>query len=82
MNMDHKPVYGQVKNGVVVLEKPGALPEGMRAVVTPMQLDFTPEEQAEFEAWDRLSDEARAMIDEWEKNGFPDQKPPTPNTPS
>lgn len=30
-------------------------------------IPFTSEEQAEFEGWNKLGDEAWAMIDEWEK---------------
>ena len=29
-------------------------------------IHFNPDEQAEFDAWDKLSDEAWAMIDWWE----------------
>jgi hypothetical protein len=82
MDTIHTPVYGVVKSGVVVFEPPRVLPESTRVVVTPMSLDFTPEVQAEFEMWERASDEAWAMIDEREKNGIPDPEPPTPNTPS
>ncbi|MDB5307485.1 MAG: hypothetical protein JWO38_1687 [Gemmataceae bacterium] len=59
-------IRGIVRNGVVVLEPPAALPEGteVQIVVTPMP--FTPDEQAEFDAWDKLSDEAWGMIDRWE----------------
>ena len=82
MAEDNTRVYAEVKNGVVVLEPPGVFPDGTWVTVTPLPLEFTPEERVEFEAWDRLSDEAWAMIDEWEKNGFPDQEPPTPKAPS
>jgi hypothetical protein len=53
------PVWGMVKNGVVVPHNP--LPEGILVQIVlppPGQIEFTPEEQAEFDAWERASDEA------------------------
>ena len=56
--MKNEVVGGIVRNGVVELDSP--LPEGMRVDVTisTHPLRFTPEEQAEFDAWSRLSAEA------------------------
>jgi hypothetical protein len=54
-------------------KKAGATkPDSFNRVVTEIEaqvapIPFTPEEQAEFDAWDRLSDEAWPMIVEWEK---------------
>jgi hypothetical protein len=59
--------HGIVRSGVVVFDPKVQLPEGTHVEVAVLPLDFTPEERAEFEAWDRLSDEAWAMIDQWEK---------------
>ena len=56
---------GVFQNGVIVPET--ALPDG-----TPVEfqtvgpLAFTPEEQAEFDGWEKIGDEAWAMID-WEE---------------
>ena len=63
MGESTKMVRGLVKNGQVVLEPGATLPEGAVVKVEVEYLDFTPEERAEFEAWERLSDEAWAMID-------------------
>jgi len=52
---------------VIVPDDPTAFKQNYRVAITPVTLDFTPEERAEFEAWDRLGDEAWAMIDEWER---------------
>lgn len=62
---------GKVTNGVVVLEPGAALPDGTDVTVTPAVtpgvLPFTPEEQAEFDAWDQLSAEAFKMIEDLER---------------
>lgn len=66
-------IRGWVRNGMVVLEPGTNLPDGTEVRVelvtvgTPVPTPFTPEEKAEFEAWDRLSDKAWAMIDELER---------------
>jgi hypothetical protein len=67
--MSAKPpvLKGIVRDGVVVLETPSALPEGTQVEITVAPLPFTPEEAAEFAGWEQLGDEAWAMIDEWEK---------------
>lgn len=67
--MSAKPptLKGVVRGGVVVFEAPTTLPEGTEVEVNVAPLPFTPEEQAEFDAWQGLRDEAWAKIDEWEK---------------
>jgi hypothetical protein len=66
-------VRGWVRNGVVILEPGSAIPDGaeVRVELVPEAergpIPFTPEEQAEFDAWERLGDEAWAMIDQWER---------------
>lgn len=62
--MKNDAISGIVRNGVVVPYSP--LREGVRVEITlsTKQMEFTPEEQAEFEAWNRLSD--RALV-EFEK---------------
>ena len=60
-------IRGTVRGGVVVFELPTVLPEGTEVEVKPRQLEFTPEEAAEFAGWEQIGDEAWAMIDEWEK---------------
>jgi hypothetical protein len=66
-------IRGWVRNGVVILEPGSALPDGaeVRVALVPEAergpIPFTPEEQAEFAGWEKLGDEAWAMIEEWEK---------------
>jgi hypothetical protein len=69
MNVPNEPtvIPGVVQNGVVVPEGNAKLPEGARVEIVLPRVQFTPEEQAEFDAWDRLGNEAWGMIDEWEK---------------
>jgi hypothetical protein len=58
---------GVVRNGVIVLDPGVRLQDGDEVLVMVPPLEMTAEERAEFEAWDRLSDEAWAMIDEMER---------------
>jgi hypothetical protein len=60
-------IAGLVKNGVVVPEGSATLPEGAHVsiVITPSEIPADLRE--EFAAWERASDEAWAMIDDWEK---------------
>jgi hypothetical protein len=58
---------GVVRNGVIVPDPGVSLPEGAEIDCRVMPLEFTPEERAEFAGWEKLGDEAWAMIDEWEK---------------
>ena len=67
------PFRGVVRNGVVVFDG-NPLPEGTAVSVAvetvtaaPEVMPFTPEEQAEFNAWDKLSAEAFQMIIDLER---------------
>lgn len=68
-----RTIRGVVENGVVVLEPGAKFPDGTRVeiIICPEQpasvMEMTEEERAEFEQWNRLSDEAWAMIDEMER---------------
>jgi hypothetical protein len=55
--------WGVVRNGVVVPH--GSLPEGawVQLTIPTERIEFTPEELAEFEAWDRASDEALESVE-------------------
>jgi hypothetical protein len=66
-------VPGTVKNGVVVPDKWSNLPEGAAVdIVLRQPVPEIPSElQDEFAAWEKLGDEAWAMIDEWEKEDQP-----------
>ncbi len=63
-----KLILGVVKDGVVVPDPAAHLPEGatVEMVILPAN-EFTPEERAEFEGWEKIGDEAWAMIDWWEQ---------------
>jgi hypothetical protein len=67
-----KVVAGYVRDGHVILTEP--LPDGtaVDVRVTAMPGEFTPEERAEFEAWNQLSHRAlervEQMAEEWEKD--------------
>jgi hypothetical protein len=56
-------VCGIVKNGIVVPLQP--LPEGMPVQITVPdgQLEFTPEEQEEFDAWERASAQRLELVE-------------------
>ncbi len=63
---------GVVRGGVVVPEAGCDLPDGTAVEFGAVKpLEFTPEERAEFEAWDRLSEEAWRQID-WGDEGAAD----------
>lgn len=56
-------IRGVVRGGVVVFDPPAAIPDGTEVQITVPVIEFTPEERAEFEAWEKLSDEAWSQID-------------------
>ncbi len=63
---------GVVRNGVIVPEDGVSLPEGTEVEFNVRTLEFTPEERAEFEAWNRLSEKAWKWIDDLEATEPPD----------
>ncbi len=56
-----------VKDGVIVPPQGVKLPEGVTLTVTVSHPVMDPELQAETAGWERVSDEAWAMIDAWEQ---------------
>jgi hypothetical protein len=60
-------IAGVVKNGVVVPEGTTKLPEGAHVSIVLSPVEVPPELRDEFKAWEQASDEAWAMIDQWEK---------------
>ena len=54
---------GVFKDGLIVPEPGTAFGDGTTVEFRTVAMAFTPEEQAEFDAWDKLSDEAWASID-------------------
>jgi predicted DNA-binding antitoxin AbrB/MazE fold protein len=59
-------IPGIVKNGVVVPQNDIPLPDGAHVDILISQADVTPALKSELEQWDKASDEAWAMIDQWE----------------
>lgn len=62
-------IPGIVKNGLVVPQNKTPLPEGAHVDILIGPAEMTPELQAELARWERASDEAWAMIDQWEAEG-------------
>ena len=58
---------GVVRDGVIVFESPYPLPDGTEVEITVTRHVFTAEEQAEFEALEKASDEALQMVHELER---------------
>ncbi len=65
--MEKIVINGIVKNGIVIPETGAELPEGTRVEIVFVPPAMTPELKAEFEAWDRIGDEAWGMIKQWEQ---------------
>jgi hypothetical protein len=59
-------IPGIVKNGLVVPQSDTPLPYGAHVDILLGATDMPPALQAELEQWEKASDEAWAMIDEWE----------------
>jgi hypothetical protein len=59
-------IPGIVKNGLVVPQSDTPLPDGAHVDILLGPTDMPPALQAELEQWEKASDEAWAMIDEWE----------------
>lgn len=59
-------IPGVVKNGVVVPQNDTPLPDGVHVDIVIGKADVTPELQSELDQWDKVSDEAWSMIDQWE----------------
>jgi hypothetical protein len=72
---------GVVRNGVIVFEAPYPLPDGTEVEFTVTRHVFALEERVEFEAWERLGDEALAVIEQWEAEEAAKDSPPTPGSP-
>jgi hypothetical protein len=59
-------IPGIVKNGLVVPQNDTPLPEGAHVDILIGAADVTPALQSEYDQWEKASDEAWAMIDQWE----------------
>jgi hypothetical protein len=59
-------IPGIVKNGMVVPQNDTPLPDGTHVGILIGPADVTPELKSELDQWDKASDEAWAMIEQWE----------------
>ena len=59
-------IPGITKNGVVVPNSDTPLPDGLQVDILVRSTDMTPELRAEWDQWDQASDEAWALIEQWE----------------
>jgi len=66
MGTERVVIPGIVKNGVVVPQNDTPLPEGAHVEILMSPAEVPPELQSELDQWEKASDEAWAMIDEWE----------------
>jgi hypothetical protein len=71
MTIEGLVIGGVVKNGVILPEGDAALPEGARVQIIVSAGRVPPALQSELDTWERASDEAWAMIDQWEKEEQP-----------
>jgi len=60
-------IPGIIKNGLVVPQGNAPLPEGTLVEIVIPAPELEPDLRAEFDAWERASDEAWAQIDQWER---------------
>jgi len=67
MSTDRLVIPGIVKNGLVVPQSDSPLPDGAHVDIVIGPPEVTPQMRAEWDQWERLGDEAWAMIDQWEK---------------
>jgi len=66
MAPEHCVIPGIVKNGVVVPQNDTPLPDGAHVGIIISPPDVPPALETELGQWDKASDEAWAMIDQWE----------------
>ena len=59
-------IPGIVKDGVAVPQDEISLPDGIRAEILVRRAEIASELESELDQWDKASDEAWAMIDQWE----------------
>ena len=68
MTTEHRTIIpGIVQDGKVIPQSTTALPDGAHVEIVLEPDQFTPELEAELKQWDQASDEAWAMIDQWEE---------------
>jgi hypothetical protein len=60
-------ISGFVKNGLIVPQGHPPLPEGTQVEIVIPTAELPPGLRAEFDAWERVGEEAWAQIDQWER---------------
>lgn len=60
-------IPGIVKNGIVVPQNDTPLPDGAHVDILISPADVTPDLKSELDQWEKASDEAWAMMDQWEE---------------
>ena len=66
MKTERWTIPGIIKDGVVVPQSNTPLPNGIYVDILIRPVDMTPELKSELDQWDKASDEAWALIDQWE----------------
>jgi predicted DNA-binding antitoxin AbrB/MazE fold protein len=66
MAPERRVIPGIVKNGMVVPQTDTPLPEGVHVDIHIGPADVSAELKSELDQWDKASDEAWAMIEQWE----------------
>ena len=66
MGTERVVIPGIVRNGVVVPQNDTPLPDGAHVEIVMSPAEVPPELQSELDQWEKASDEAWAMINEWE----------------
>jgi len=60
-------IHGVIRGGVIVPDSPLTLPEGTEVEISFLQTELPQELQDELSAWDHASDDAWALMEEWEQ---------------
>jgi hypothetical protein len=60
-------IHGVIRGGVIVPDSHLTLPEGTEVEISFLPTELPQELQDELSAWDRASDDAWALMAEWEK---------------
>jgi hypothetical protein len=66
MTTERRVIPGIVKNGMVVPQNDTPLPEGVHVGIHIGPADVPAELKSELDQWNKASDEAWAMIEQWE----------------
>ena len=67
MISERMKIHGVIRGGVVVPDTHQSLPEGTEVEISFDPAELPQELKDELEAWNRASDDAWAMIEDWEQ---------------